>query len=196
MKKLTCLAGIIMLASSAVIADIPRPDKTPAKAPKPNGITTRMDIRLDRDAPEARLIIPKSQLKQLRAEIERLDDAADNTAGVTSPGVSRTQTIVSGIFLSLAVVFGGMWFVRSGKAATRTGKGLVILAVVAGAASAATLIYANIGPPLEARRITGKMFSQAVHLYKFGGGEIKLEAGDDDSVKFIVPDPQDEKPAE
>lgn len=194
MKRLTCLTAIVLLASLAGFADIARPDKTPNRVPKPKpspGITTRMDIRLDRDATQARLIIPKSQLKQLRAELEQMDDDSDNTAEVTTPGVSRTQTIVSGVFLSLALVFGGMWFVRSGKAATKAGKSLVVLAVVAGLASAATYIYANVGPPPEARTITGKMFSQAVHLYKFGGGEIRLETGNDDTVKFIVPDPKD-----
>jgi hypothetical protein len=182
-----------MLASVAAFADIARPDKTPAKTPKPKAsIATRMDIRLDRDAKEARLIIPRSQLKQLRAELEQMDDDSGNTAEVTTPGVSRTQTIVSGIFLSLALVFGGLWFVRSGKAATKTGKGLVVLVVFAGIASAATYIYANAGPPAEARSITGKMFSQAVHIYGFGGGEIKLEAGNEEKpIQLIVPNPDD-----
>ncbi len=194
MKRLTCLTAIILLTSLAAFADIARPDKTPNKTPKPKpapGITTRMDIRLDRDATQARLIIPKSQLKQLRAELEQMDDDSDNTAQVTTPGVSRTQTIVSGVFLSLSLVFGGMWFVRSGKAATKTGKSLVVIAVLAGLASAATYIYANIGPPPEARSITGRIFSPAIHQYNFGGGEIRLEAGDDQTVKFIVPDPKD-----
>jgi hypothetical protein len=97
------------------------------------------------------------------------------------------------MFLSLAFVFGGIWFVRSGKAATKTGKILVLLAVIASVGSAATFVYANAGPPPEARSITGKMFSQAVHYYKFGSGKIKLETkadGDGEGVELIVPDPQ------
>jgi hypothetical protein len=199
MKRSACLVAIVMLASFAAFANIAGPEKTPNKVPKPKpapGIATRMDIRLDHDATEARLVIPKTQLKQLRAELEQLDEGSDDTAAITTAGVSRTQTIMSGIFLSLAMVFGGMWFVRSGKAATKAGKGLVVVAVVAGIASAATYIYANAGPPPEARVITGKMFSRAVHLYKFGGGMVKLEAGSDDYIKLIVPDPKDETPNE
>ena len=183
-----------MIASFAVFANIARPDTPAKKTPKPKTgsvIDSYMSIRLDRDAKEARLIIPKAKIKQLRAELEQMDDDSDNTAEVTTPGPSRTQTIVSGMFLSLALVFGGMWFVRSGKAGTKTGKSIVILAVVAGIASAATYIYANAGPPAEARSITGKMFSQAVHLYGFGSGDIKLETGNEESIQLIVPNPQD-----
>ncbi len=100
--------------------------------------------------------------------------------------------------MSLALVFGGMWFVRSGKAATRSGKALVILAVIAGVGSAATFVYANAGPPPEARSITGKMFSQAVHTYKYGSGKIRIETKDDDAggVELIVPDPKDKPKAD
>ncbi len=193
MKRIICMTILILLASMAAFADIARPE--PAKTPKQKpskSIETGMNIRLDPDAKEARLIIPKSQIKQLRAELEKLDDDSDNTAAVATPGsFSRTQTIVSGTFLSLALVFGGMWFVRSGKAATKTGKTLVILAVLAGVGSAATIIYANAGPPPEARSITGKMFSQAVHIYRAGWGTVRLEAGDKTQIELIVPDPPD-----
>jgi hypothetical protein len=150
-----------------------------------------MSIRLDRDATEARLLIPRSQLKQLKAELEQMDDESDNTAAVTHD-FSRTQTIVSGMFLSLAFVFGGIWFVRSGKASTATGKTLIILTVLAGVSSAATLVYANAGPPAEARSITSKMFSQSVHIYRYGYGRIKMEMTPDsqgEGVVLIVPDP-------
>jgi len=192
MKRIIRITALVILASAAVFGDIARPDKTPNRTPKPKSVDTSLTIRLDRDATEAKLLIPKSQIKQLRAELEQMDDDSGNTAAVTTGGFSRTQTIVSGMFLSLALVFGGMWFVRSGRATTKTGKTLVILAVMAGIGSAATFVYANAGPPAEARSITGKMFSQSVHLYKFGYGKIKLEVKSDnngDGVDLIVPDP-------
>ncbi len=197
MKRLICLTAMVLLGSAAAFADIARPE--PAKTPKPNtskSIETGMTIRLDSEAKEARLIIPKSQIKQLRAELEQMDDDSDNTAAVTAPGsFSRTQTVLSGTFLSLALVFGGMWFVRSGKSTTKTGKGLVILAVVTGIVSAATLVYANAGPPQEARSITGKMFTQAVHMYGTGWGTVKLEARDQKQIELIVPNPKSATPA-
>lgn len=190
MKRIISLTALLVLISAWAFADIARPDKTPT--PKPvKTIDTVMDISLQSDAKVARLIIPKSQVKQLRAELERLDDDADNTAAVTAPGAfTRTQTIVSGMFLSLALVFGGIWFVRSGKTAPRTGKAFVVLAGLAVIGSAATLVYANIGPPQAARSITGKMFSQAVHSQGFGWGTVRLEVGSvGDRVQLIVPNP-------
>jgi hypothetical protein len=57
----------------------------------------------------------------------------------------------------------------------------------------ATIAFANVGAPVEARSITGKMFSDAVHQYKYGYGKIKLETSDTgDNIQLIVPDPPKE----
>jgi len=192
MKKLLAITGLLLLISTAAFADIARPDRSPNRVPKPkSGINSTLVIRLDQKVNEAKLIIPRSQIKDLRAQLDELEGDQDTAAAATSPATfSRTQTIVSGMFLSLAMVFGGIWVVRSGKAATRGGKSLVVVAVVAGIASAATFVYANAGPPSEARVITGKMFSQAVHMYKYGSGKIKVETkAEGDSIELIVPDP-------
>ncbi|MFM9904092.1 MAG: hypothetical protein ACKVQJ_05910 [Pyrinomonadaceae bacterium] len=191
MKRIFCLSALMLLISAAAFADIARPD--PTKTPKPGkGVNTTMTIRMDRDAAEPKLIIPKSQIKQLRAELEQLDSDTDNTAAVSAPGLSRTQTIVSGMFLSLAVVFGGMWFVRSGKAATKTGKSLLILAVIAGIGSAATLVYANAGPP-RINVITSKIFDKdSFRFYSSVSGKIRVETSNESGVVLVVPDPKPE----
>ena len=194
MKRLICLTTIFFLASVAVFADIARPQ--PNKDPKPvKSLDATMTIRLDRNAKAARLLIPKSQIKQLRAELEQMDGDSDNTAAVTTPGnFTRTQTIVSGTFLSLALVFGGMLFVRTGKT---SGKALVILAVLAGLGTAATFVYANVGPPPEARSITSKLFNDKVFTpYQFASGSIKIEAVDSGGVQLIVPVVPNEKAGE
>ena len=188
MKRFIAIAAIAVFATAAAYSDIARPDKPTSHTPKPPpGISTSMQIRLDADAKEARLIIPKSQIKQLRAELEQMDDDTNNTAAATG-GFTRTQTMVSGAFLSLAFVFGGIWFMRSGRVTSRSGRSFVVIATVSGLVSAATLVYANAGPPPEARTINGKMFSQSVHLYKFGSGRIHLETGNQAEVTLIVPD--------
>ena len=191
MKRTVLLVVAMLVFAAAVMADeaIPTPTK---KTPKPNTqktIDTEMDIRLDANAKEATLYIPRSQIKQLRAELEGLDDSEDTTAGIT-----RTQTLMSGMFMSLAIVFGGMWFVRSGKAATKGAKVAVIGLAVGAIATAATFVYANAGPPDEARSITGKMFSQAVHIYGFGWGRVKLAVSDDARIRLVVPNPKENKP--
>ena len=194
MKRITCISILIFVAAAASFADIPRPEKSPKNGNK-KSIDTNMSIRLDSNATKARLLIPKSEIKQLRAQLDAMDDDSDNTAAVTN-SFSRTPTIVSGMFLSLALVFGGIWFARSGKVSIRTAKTLMIGALLAGLGSAATFVYANAGPPAEARSITSKMFSQSVHIYKFGYGRVKLEAKPEsggDRIELIVPDPKDEK---
>ena len=194
MKRMICLTTIFLLASVAVFADIARPQ--PSKDPKPvKSLDAIMTIRLDRNAKAARLLIPKSQIKQLRAELEQMDGDSDNTAGVTTPdSFTRTQTIVSGTLLSLALVFGGMLFVRTGKA---SGKALVILAVLAGLGTAATFVYANIGPPPEARSITSRLFNDKVFTpYQFASGNIKIETVDSGNLQLIVPVVPTEKAGE
>lgn len=198
MKKIFGLSALIFLFSMSAFADIrvetptPKPEKTPKQA---KSIETTLGISLRRDAKEARLIIPKSQIKQLRAGLEQLDDDADTSASLS---FTKTQTVVSGLFLSLALVFGGVWFARSGKNATKTGKTLVIGAILFSTGAFATIAFANIGPPIEARSITGKIFSDAVHQYSQASGKIKVETSDTaDYIELIVPDaPGDNKPRE
>ena len=183
MRKTLMFIAVVLSLSVLTFADVPQPDK-PKKAAK--SIDTSLSIRIDRDAREARLIIPRDQIKQLRAELDQLDENSNDSA-VTATGVfGRTQTIVSGALLSMAFVFGGMWFVRSGH---QNSKGVVSLAVILAIGSNATLVYGNAGPPPEARSITGKMFTQSIHMYKAGWGAIKLEVSDTArNPELIVPD--------
>jgi hypothetical protein len=179
-----------LLSSAFALADIPKPEKQKDEKAKTSYETT-LDIRLKPDAKEAKLIIPKSQIKQLRAQLDAMDSGAENTAAVISgPGFSGTQTIMSGLFLSLAMVFGGAWFMRSGKTNPAANKG-VIAAVLLSCIASASFVFANAGPPAEARSITGKMFSPAMHMYGFGWGKIKVETTDDDNdrITLIVPNP-------
>ena len=187
MKRILLLTALALITSTAVFADIApiRPEKTPK--PKP-GVNTTMEIMMDKSAKEAKLLIPKSQIKQLRAELESLDDDNGNTAAVTG-GFTRLQTIVSGAFLSLAFVFGGMWFVRSGKASTKGGKALAAAAILGGIGAATTVVFANVGPPPAARNITSKLFDQKLFTpYGFAYGKIKIETTDGNQVKLIVPE--------
>ena len=197
MLRRTILAAALLLLATAAYADIPRPDRTPTKANKTAAVDTYLSIQLDRDAKEARLIIPRSQLKALRAELDALDTGPNVTAGVISAdSTSRLQMIVSGVLLSLAVAFGGIWFARQEKSSAKVSRSAAAAMVIFAGGALATIVYGNAGPPAEAREITGKMFSPALHVYKFGGGKIKLEVSDTETQpKLIVPDPQT-KPGE
>ncbi|HEX8737419.1 MAG TPA: hypothetical protein VF721_18945 [Pyrinomonadaceae bacterium] len=186
MKKLFSSIALIAAFALVALADVRLPDTpTPKQSKK---IDTWLHISIDKDAKEARLVIPKSQLKQLRAELEQIDDA-DATASL---GFSKTQTIVSGLFLSLAFVFGGVWLARSrggGTSRTKANKTLVVGAGLFLTGALATIAIANVGPPPEARSITGKIFSSGVHTYKQASGKIRLETSDEDrGIELIVPD--------
>jgi hypothetical protein len=189
MKKILSLCVSTVLLSIVIFANEAPPKPTPnLKAGKSIETTLRVDIK--RDAKEAKLIIPKNQLKQLRAELEELDDS-DNTASL---GFTRTQTIVSGLFLSLAFVFGGVWLARSHKIETKASKILVIGSILFLCGATAAIVYANAGPPPEARSLTNKFFSQGVNIYKFGSGKIKLETSKEVEIPtLIVPDVTEEK---
>jgi hypothetical protein len=189
MNKILTLCAFALLFSTAIFADV-RFD-TPTPKPKAGkSIATTLRVQINRNATEAKLIIPKNQLKQLRAELEELDDADDRLAF----GFGKAQTVVSGMFLSLAFVFGGVWLVRSRKINPKASKTLVIGAAVFLSGALATIVFANAGPPPEASRLTNKFFSEAVNIYKFGSGKIKLEVSTEETTPLlIVPNVPDEK---
>ena len=114
---------------------------------------------------EARLRIPKSQLKQLRAELEQLDDAPDDGGAEFFQNADHRQRFVSQP---------GVRFRRrlaralARKSETKTSKTLVVGAGLFLTGAMATIAFANIGPPLESRSINGKIFSENVHRYKQG----------------------------
>lgn len=182
MKKLVFVVVLMTLMSLAAFADVAKPGKTPGTVPKPNpSIDTTLSIRLDKDAKEATLIIPRGQLKTLRAALDEADGGNSVAAGT---GISRLQTIVAGFFLSLAIIFGGVLFARSRRIAAAA---VVLMAALSGA----LFVFGNAGPPSEARSITSKMFTPAVHMYGFGYGRIKMEVSDTaEQVQLIVPDPK------
>lgn len=193
MKRIIALTLVMMLGSIVAFSDIARPDPKPTKSPKVMyNATADMSITLDRNASRPVLKIPNSTMKQLRAELEQ-DGGNDDTAAVaTNDGLtlSRTQTIMSGAFLSLALVFGGFWFIRSGKAASKGVRNLVILGVISAVAFTATFVYANIGPP-PVSGITNKIFNKSAML---GGAyahenNVRIERTDGDTIELVIPDP-------
>ena len=187
MKRFFNLFALVACFSMAAFADV-RPPITPQPTPAPKekkAFDADFRISISKDAKEARLLIPKDRIKQLRAKLDEIDGGSNNTAFLS---VSRTQTIAGGLFLSLAFVFGGVWLARSRKTDLQPNKTLVAGAVLFLCGAFATIVFANVGPPPEARSITGKIFTPAVHMYKQAWGKIKVETTDDDEIQLIVPD--------
>ena len=188
MKRVTGSLIVLTIFATVALADL----AIPKKSPKPKAsYDTTLRISLKEDAKEATLIIPKNQVQQLRAALDEIE-GGNTVAAASTVGFTRTQTIVSGLFLSLAIVLGGIWFSRSSKRSPRSSTALIIIAMMAGLSSATAFVYGNAGPPTEARSITGKMFAQPIHWYKQGWGKIKVETSDSDrdEIVLIVPDPK------
>ena len=185
MKRSILLLFVISILALNVFADIaaPSPKPTPKKGKE---IDTYLSIRLGEQYKEAKLLIPRKQLKQLRAELEQLDNGEDDTASISESGSKGMQNVVAGVFLSLAFVFGGVWMFRSKAAKNTKIAGALLLVSLSGAT--VSFVFANAGPPAEARSITSKMFSKALSYYNFGGGKIKLVVVDgEENPELQVP---------
>lgn len=192
MKKALGILLALLIGSVTVFADI-APVKTPDPKPTPKAkpVSSLMYIKMDSGTKVATLSIPRDQLKSLRAQIDQLDDESDDATAAIA-GFSRTQTIVSGAFLSLSLVFGGLWFVRSGKALSVTGKVLGVLVMVGIFGSAATYVYANVGPPPGLRTISSKLFDKkAFGYWTSASGKVDVVVSDAQVIELKVPAPKD-----
>lgn len=185
MKRIIALSILIAVSAMTAFADIARPDKPSKPVPKPKSINSKLFIDTDENLQIATLYVPKSQLKKLSAELEQLNDGDDHTASIGSG--SRIQTIVAGAFLSLALVFGGFWFARGGKLSSSAGKTIGIIAIIAGVSSAASFVYADVGPP-ALTTINSKIFNSAAFDGPLGlTGNIKVIATNDTEFHLAVP---------
>lgn len=192
MKKLFRLLLFVFAFANISFADEAPP---PKKTPKLKTVQSAMVIKLDKKADEAVLRLSKKQLKELRASIDEADDTDSNFASTDSGNSLRMQTIVGGLFLSLAMVFGGIVLFRSGKISEKASKTIVSGALIFAFAVAATFVLGNAGPPPEIRSISSKLFDKKV----FGGwgeahGAVKVEIVDSaKSIELIVPDKEEDK---
>jgi len=99
-KRLLAVLALFIFAVPA-FADIARPDNTPKQPKKDASIDSRLTIRLEKDAKEARLIIPRSELKELIAQLGTDGQAAPL---VKVGGISQAQTIMGGLGISLGKI--------------------------------------------------------------------------------------------
>jgi hypothetical protein len=184
MRKIFNLFLLTAVFSAAAFADIRLPDQK-SESKQKKSVESNMIIRLDKNASEAKLIIPANQLKQLRAALDEIGEDSDATAQFT-----KTQTIVSGLFLSLAFVFGGVWLVRTRQSGGKLNKGVAAGAIIFLLGSATTFVFANIGPPAQLRTISGKLFNKETFRgWDSASGKIRIETSKDTSyVELIVPD--------
>jgi hypothetical protein len=171
MKKILSLVFVLVL-SSMVFADVRLPD-TPKPTPTPKGKQIYMRIQVDSAVSEPTLTISKGSLKKLKAVLDEVDlDANDNVAQIeteqATPSVSKTQSVMAGVFLSLAFVFGGIWFVRS---KSKVALGIIGIAILG---TAATITYANVRPP-QLFKFNSSIFSSEMGGYGYAQDKVRIK---------------------
>ena len=174
-SKRIALGALLLATSVSVLADVPNPNGH--KSSRSSNIRTFMHLSPDVHATEARLIIPRSLLTQMSAQTEG-SDSQSAAAMQRIFNISGAQTIMAGIFLSLALAFGGVWLVRSRAASGKPARAALGIALLVLCGACAGVAYANAGPPPVARSLTSKILIQEAQPYG-AGGEVKVEVSDD-----------------
>ena len=198
MKTTTTPIAIIafLLATVAsAAADLPAPKSNNRKTP-PNPTVrtdpaakiprTLMSIEPNGAATEARLVIPRSILTQLTAELDG-DDSQTVAATNAVTTLSNTQTIMAGLFLSLAFGFGGIWFVHSRKRADKPTRAALGMAILALCGATASIAYGNAGPPPVARSLTSKILVSAAQSYGAHGQVKVVIVEEGNQIKLVLP---------
>lgn len=185
MKGIFSVCLFMTIFSIVAWADIP-PIKTPPPTPPPvsKSIDSGLKIQLDKSAKDVKLIIPKDQIRQLRAQLDEIDGQPETTAAL-SLSFSRTQTIVSGLFMSLAVIFAGVWLMRSRKISVRAAAGIGVLFL----SGTAIVASANVPPGQYPNNINDHVFSDEFRRYQGGYTPLKVvvSGNSDRDFKLIVP---------
>jgi hypothetical protein len=195
-RSIHCAALIAFLLGTASLAsadvDVPK-SINPRK--KPVGSTT-LRIATDEDVSQARLVIPRRLLQQLKAEInaDEQEQIAETTT-LATPG--NAQTVMAGIFLSLAIVFGGVWVLRSKKQVGKLSGAQIGIALLVLGTATAGITYANAGPPPVARSLTSRILTPELRWWgAYGQVKIVITDADDDyrdEIRLIIPKVKDEK---
>lgn len=190
MKSIFVSIAILFIFTSVSFADLAPPK--PKSTPEPKSVESRMIIRLDKNANEAVLKISKNNLKELRAQLDQIEDDSE-TSVASKVGFSRAQTIIGGMFLSLAFVFGGILITRNKKSGEKINKTIVAGAILFLVGSAATFVVANAGPPPQLRTISGKLFDKNTFGYwGQASGAIKIQVVETGNyVELTVPDKEE-----
>lgn len=148
------LLMLLIATATPALADVALPKDNKSQKEKNPTVTVFMDIRENEYEKQPTLMISRSLLRQLRAGLDSDGSGASQSAASVSrfDGFGGKQTMMAGIFLSLALTFGGVWIVRThkqskgvgGRRLSQAALGLMICALCGASAS---LAYANAGPP-------------------------------------------------
>lgn len=187
--KQIALAALLLAATTALaFADIPGPGRHGRPLPPQNrSVGVFMKISPDEDAKEARLIIPRSIWQEMRAGLDGDDSARSAASLIRFFDMSGPQTVMAGLFLSLSIAFGGIWFVRHRRARPQLTGALLGTLLVTACGTVASIAYANAGPPPSARSLTSRILAQDLQWWG-ASGPVKIEITDEgEQITLILP---------
>ena len=179
--SLCILALMVLTLGTATFADVARPKESPAPIVRGKTIRTNLVVAPDSNVWDARLQISRDSVRQLRAALDNLP--ADDAMGQTTAR-SSTRTIMAGLFMFLAVSFGGVWLARSGHGRNQKAVAAVVMvAVLMGATAVITLGNAAPAPGWKWRNLPQNL-SAGTETRGFVEIEIVPEGN---GIKLIVP---------
>jgi len=182
-----CFATLTLTTISFANADIRAPKPTPATQGK-IVLHTGLEIVPDTKTYEARLQIPQSQLQDLRAALDGIDNNRTFAASISR---SSPRTIISGLLLFLSISFAGVWLARSARRSVppnRFKKAIVIGLMFVATLGVATIITrGNAGPPGYYRwRNLPKSLSEGKSTV--GGLDVEIVSDEQiRSMRLIIP---------
>ena len=182
MKTLTAIL-LMNLIVSIIYAEVPSTEKSKDESKISDGINIRAR---DMDDFEPTLTIPKSLVKELYAQIEA--EEKGNSVKSSSSNFPQKSTIIGGLFLSLAFIFGGVLLFKN-----KSSKIATFLILLSFGAVSATVIYANIAPPAYTS-IDSRIFNEKMKKsYRGAVGKVKVEIEDGSFIYLTIPIKEENK---
>jgi len=175
MNRILVLTTLMLLLAITGFADVRIPDKlkpTPTPTPRIVEKEAEMSIEISSEVTEPTLIINKDLFRKYTAE----------NAGL---GIGSTQTIVGGLFLSLAFIFGGIWLSRGKVKMPKAAIGISVTLVLG---FGGIITYANIPPPLPLNKNLFKNLQVTLFSKAQGTVKVRLSDEDDPEIRLMIPD--------
>lgn len=176
-----CAAVLILVTSVVLALGNIAPPRQPSPVAPAKTMKTTLEVTPDLNAWTARLQIPRSSLRQLRASLDGVPE--DDAVGLIATP-NHTRTVMAGLCMFLAVSFAGVWLVRSSQ--SRNQKAVAVIALAAVLVGAAAMITrGNAAPPpgLKWQRL-----SQNLNGGLPTSGQVEIEiVPEGNGIKLLVP---------
>jgi len=173
---------LLIIGFMSIFADIPSPNSNRVRR-QPRPTPVNMKIQPAESASDAKLVIPRNILQQLRAS---LDDTDQQDAASVISNNNNSRTIIAGIFMSISLAFGGVWLMRRGATSGRL-VGTAAVIVLIGASGIATGIALGNAPPYFPRSLTSKILTPELQ-WSGASGKVTVEVvADGDQITLVLP---------